>query len=335
MIDFRYHVVSLISVFLALAVGIALGAGPLKESIGTQLTGQVDQLRKEKADLRGELDEAREEANLQRAFAAATSDDLLNDVLEERSVAIVTLPDVEKDHVEGVIETVEQAGGTIAARFELHDLWFDPTQRASRSSMSSSIYEYLDPQPSEGASVEAQLGEALGQMLTARSSSKPEEVSERAEILQELLVTADYLSATAAQTEPADLVVFLTGGALSIEEDDDLVSSNTAIADIAMALTNTAEGVVVTAEAPEADDSVNLLRNEHSGTVTTIDGEEFLTGQITAVLALAESVVEPGNAYGSRTDAEEVAPERVSLPEPSDDVDSSSEDDEEDGSEAD
>ena len=40
MIDFRYHVVSLISVFLALAVGIALGAGPLKETIGDTLTGQ-------------------------------------------------------------------------------------------------------------------------------------------------------------------------------------------------------------------------------------------------------------------------------------------------------
>ena len=43
-IDFRYHIVSLISVFLALAVGIALGAGPLKETIGDTLTGQVEQL---------------------------------------------------------------------------------------------------------------------------------------------------------------------------------------------------------------------------------------------------------------------------------------------------
>ena len=47
MIDFRYHIVSLISVFLALAVGIILGAGPLQGAIGDQLTGQVDQLRLE------------------------------------------------------------------------------------------------------------------------------------------------------------------------------------------------------------------------------------------------------------------------------------------------
>jgi hypothetical protein len=46
-IDFRYHLVSLVSVFLALAVGIVLGAGPLRENLGDQLTKQVDALRKE------------------------------------------------------------------------------------------------------------------------------------------------------------------------------------------------------------------------------------------------------------------------------------------------
>ena len=58
MIDFRYHIVSLISVFLALAVGIILGAGPLQGAIGDQLTGQVEQLRTERNELRDQLDEA-------------------------------------------------------------------------------------------------------------------------------------------------------------------------------------------------------------------------------------------------------------------------------------
>ena len=40
-IDFRYHLVSLVSIFLALAVGIVLGAGPLKERLGNTLTGEV------------------------------------------------------------------------------------------------------------------------------------------------------------------------------------------------------------------------------------------------------------------------------------------------------
>ena len=37
MIDFRYHLVSIISIFMALAVGIVLGAGPLQGQIGDTL----------------------------------------------------------------------------------------------------------------------------------------------------------------------------------------------------------------------------------------------------------------------------------------------------------
>ena len=66
-IDFRYHIVSLISVFLALAVGIALGAGPLKETIGDTLTGQVDALRAEKDELRTELDDHADRPGRRRA----------------------------------------------------------------------------------------------------------------------------------------------------------------------------------------------------------------------------------------------------------------------------
>ena len=49
MIDFRYHLVSIVSIFLALAVGIVLGAGPLKEDIGNTLTSEVTKLREDKA----------------------------------------------------------------------------------------------------------------------------------------------------------------------------------------------------------------------------------------------------------------------------------------------
>jgi hypothetical protein len=34
-IDFRYHIVSIVSIFLALAVGIVLGAGPLQGRLGS------------------------------------------------------------------------------------------------------------------------------------------------------------------------------------------------------------------------------------------------------------------------------------------------------------
>ena len=44
MIDFRYHVVSIIAVFLALSVGLVLGASFLKEAAVSGLDTQVQDL---------------------------------------------------------------------------------------------------------------------------------------------------------------------------------------------------------------------------------------------------------------------------------------------------
>ena len=46
-IDFRYHLVSIIAIFFALATGIILGAGPLDEQVNETLVDQIPQLRDE------------------------------------------------------------------------------------------------------------------------------------------------------------------------------------------------------------------------------------------------------------------------------------------------
>ena len=51
MIDFRYHLVSIIAVFFALAAGIVLGAGTFDEAADQALTSQVSDLRDRNQDL--------------------------------------------------------------------------------------------------------------------------------------------------------------------------------------------------------------------------------------------------------------------------------------------
>ncbi|BDZ58322.1 hypothetical protein GCM10025872_19790 [Barrientosiimonas endolithica] len=48
MIDFRYHLVSIVAVFLALATGLVIGATSLQDQVAGTLQGQVTQLRGEK-----------------------------------------------------------------------------------------------------------------------------------------------------------------------------------------------------------------------------------------------------------------------------------------------
>ena len=55
MISFRYHIVSIVSVFLALAIGVALGGGPLKGEVDNTLVDQVKADRKTKVDLQAQI----------------------------------------------------------------------------------------------------------------------------------------------------------------------------------------------------------------------------------------------------------------------------------------
>ena len=59
LIDFRYHLVSIVSIFMALAVGIVLGAGPLEGELGDTLNKEVAGLRQDKADLNSQLESGR------------------------------------------------------------------------------------------------------------------------------------------------------------------------------------------------------------------------------------------------------------------------------------
>ena len=100
MIDFRYRLVSIVSIFMALAVGIVLGAGPLKGSIGDTLTQEVTQLREDRAALRTELYAARKGSTARDDFARDAATRLVGGTLTGTTVAIVILPRADADHVE-------------------------------------------------------------------------------------------------------------------------------------------------------------------------------------------------------------------------------------------
>ncbi len=59
MITFRYHIVSLVSVFLALAIGIALGGGPLKGEVDNTLVEGAGRPEEDQTEQRHEIRRAR------------------------------------------------------------------------------------------------------------------------------------------------------------------------------------------------------------------------------------------------------------------------------------
>ena len=110
MIDFRYHIVSIVSIFLALAVGIVLGAGPLKGELGDTLNKEVAGLRQDKADLNSQLGEARAASEARDAYIAETNPIMLAGVLQDRRVALVVLPGSDAAVAESTAATLRSSG---------------------------------------------------------------------------------------------------------------------------------------------------------------------------------------------------------------------------------
>lgn len=334
MIDFRYHLVSLISVFLALAVGIALGAGPLKESIGDTLTGQVDQLRTERAELRAELETTQNDLARSAAALDAVADDLLTDVLGDRRVAVVQVGEVAPEVRDAVVGRIEQADGSVSAVVQVTQAWTDPERLAFRQSLAGQLVEYLEPKPSNDAGTGTELAEALAQALTTARADDPDAVAESASIALELLREGELVAVEGDVTAPADAVVVLAGPAIDASdaqaEERRLESAAPDVAEaeeerveallgaatqISVAVQERSAGAVVAGGDLVEPSLVQRIRTDGAArSVSTVESVQRVSGQVAVPLALAARIEGTVGHYGPSEDADAAMPPRVVLP---------------------
>lgn len=331
MIDFRYHLVSLISVFLALAVGIVLGAGPLKESIGDTLTGEVDALRERASDLRAELDAAGAELAESEAAFASVADDLVAGTLAERRVAIVAFGDADGGATDDVAARVEEAGGIVSARIRLTDDWTDPTRATFRQTLAGTLVDYLEPAPDADAGSGTELAEALVQAVSNAVPEDPDRRTENAAVVLQLLTESGLVEVSGEVTAPADAVVVVAGGfdaALADEPEetapptgaDDLQDAvdrwAAATRELALAALLRTEGVVVAGHEPVEGGVIAQIRDGQATATraSTVSDVQDLVGQVSVPLALAERISGSVGHYGAGSETTAPVPPRVVLP---------------------
>ena len=320
MIDFRYHIVSLISVFIALAVGIALGAGPLKEAIGDSLTGQVQQLRQDRDGLRTDLTTAVGAQADQRAYLEAVAPQLLSGALTGRRVAVITLGPADADVVAGVEAKLQAAGATVSGQVAVTDRWTDPGQRSFRQALAGNVVQYLAPKPAVDAGTEVELAEALAQGLTGANPAARDRLSEPAGLILELLSGSDskLITVKNAITAPADTIIVLATPAgkkttATPAQAADVLAAQVAVASAAQARSESA--VVAAAGTMTAGDLVSAImaKDALAGRLTTVTGVDDVTGQISVPLALNARIGGTIGHFGFG-DKQAPFPQRAVLP---------------------
>ena len=126
MIDFRYHLVSIVAVFLALAIGIVLGSTELQGPTYNLLNQTTGRLQTELNQVSGERNTAQAQANLGEAYAQAVEPVVLHDLLAGQRLLLVTEPGASSAVVTAISNAATQfAGASVTGEIALQPKFFD------------------------------------------------------------------------------------------------------------------------------------------------------------------------------------------------------------------
>jgi hypothetical protein len=125
-IDFRYHLVSIVAVFLALAIGIVLGSTELQGPTYNLLNQTTGRLQAELNQADGQRNTAQAQASLGESYAEAVEPVVLHNLLAGQRLLIVTEPGASAQVVTAISDAATQfAGATVTGEIALQPKFFD------------------------------------------------------------------------------------------------------------------------------------------------------------------------------------------------------------------
>jgi hypothetical protein len=313
MIDFRYHVVSLVSVFLALAIGIVLGAGSLRNQIGVTLQQQVQKVVEEKKQLHDQLSVSDTEVKQRDVYLAAVSAQLTSAALAGHSVVIVAVPGVPSADLDASVRAVDAAGGVVTTRILIDENWTAAGETSRRSQALTQLAAVDLLVLPTAQNVQAELAGALGRALASNGATGG--VAAGAALTSAQLKVVDILKSQQLITVDGTLKVGAFGAIMLAPEvatastatpnpsaSAGLAGQVGAWAQVAGALDAHNGGAVVLGPTSSAADGglVAAIRADKAMSlrVSTVDEGATPMGEITAVLALRQQFLGQSGAYG-------------------------------------
>ncbi|MCW2616724.1 MAG: hypothetical protein JWN08_3718 [Frankiales bacterium] len=301
MIDFRYHLVSIIAVFLALAVGIVLGTTALNGPVLDSLRGNIDRLSSDKRALEGDVQDLRGDVRTADDFATSVGPGLVAGTLDDERVLLVVSPGTPSDLVDRLTPLLVAAGAEVTGQLRVLPALSDPASRQLVEDLVADVLpagvDLPDGEPVERAA--AELAAALGRQPGEDGIDGGE-----AQAVLSAFQEADLIQYTGESEElrRATAVVVLGAPAVEDPEEQELVEQ-AAVLSLAGAFDDTTGGVVVAGPSGSVDDDglVRLLRDDSglAGRVSSVDNADRGVGLVALVQALAEQMSGRVGQYGT------------------------------------
>ena len=298
MISFRYHVVSIVAVFLALALGIVVGTTALNGPITKDLRNQVNDTKDQRDKLATQVKSLQGQVSDAGQFASTYGSQLVAGRLKGQSVLLVSMPGSSSTVRDAVRSRVSAAGASVSGQVSLTADYVDASQgNAIVSLATNSGFNITLPVTSDPAQLSAAL---LGFVLVGKGQAT--------DLTQVLggFSQLHMLNADSGLKASPDVVVIAAG---SLSQNTYAQSSELALVN---ALAKNGGHVVVAGDASSAAQSglVGLVRapGGNRTAVGTVDNADGAFGQVSAVLSLADVIAGRVGQYGTQNGADALFP---------------------------
>lgn len=303
MINFRYHIVSLMAVFLALSVGIAVGVS-LGPSVYQGLLRQAEQDRKQVTELRAEINRRNALEEYRQAYDEQTGEVVIESALRDVRVAVVTMPDAPGRVVTDLTAAVATAGGTVVREVNIRPDAFDPTRS---DALTESLAGLADQIPlTEDMTQAEKVGVALARSV---ASTQVEDRDPLALALDTALSRGGFVNISRSTDAQAQLVIVVTAPATDPPVKPEVLAAHV---ELDLALRGRAAVVLAGPNSTEIEGTdVLAARSDPQGNqrLSTVDVADLGSGVVTTVLAGQEQLLgREGQHYGALARAEAPLP---------------------------
>lgn len=288
MIDFRYHLVSIIAVFLALAVGLVLGATALSGPALSGLQRLEKTVSRENSALLKEKQALANQISVDQTFAAAAAPRLLPGLLTGEKVVLVQTSNANSSIAAGLTTALHQAGAAVTGTVTLNSPFLD-TSGANEAHLKELAYQLAR---NAGVSLPAELSGSVGAQQAAAKVLAASLLAPHGGGLSPAdshailtgLSTNGYVTASPNAIPPADLAVLITPGGPPVQLGSQvLVATAVALRNASASYGTVMVGAVQSIGTPSVISAENIARQ-----VSTVDFADTQIGQITTVWALRQ-----------------------------------------------
>lgn len=280
----RYHAASLAAVFLALAVGILIGAGLGDNVLSDTEDNLRESLQNDIEEARGDADEMAEQLDRERAFASRAYPALVSETLRNRAIGVVALGELPPEVAANVEDALDPTGAELAEVVVVRQ----PPDAAALADELGQPFAQADEDNGQLEELGARIG---GQLVRGRG--------------KQLDAVRDVVFARASgEGGPLDGVVIVRG---SREPDDDEGRTKAFNAGLIEGLADTEVATVAVERSDAAESAIPFFAPFD---VATVDSVDLTSGRAALVFTLLGAE----GSFGIKGTANALLPELLERP---------------------